>query len=273
VTQLRLILMWVEPASLGKPEKPSVLLASCKLRMVDFFEMKHNYLQASRQEAMTLPSATSAQQSASFAELPCGGHVKRAFDIGLSALAIILLSPLLIGLALAIRFSDGGPALFGQTRIGCQGKEFRIWKFRSMVPNAGALLRDHLERNPEAEVEWQTTRKLKFDPRITPLGRILRKYSIDELPQIFNILTGDMSFVGPRPIDKSECSRYGHSLRHYLRCRPGLTGMWQVSGRSDTSYNRRVALDRYYATHSTLLLDMRLILKTVPVAIVGCGSY
>ena len=232
--------------------------------------MKHNYLQTTQQDAILLPSA---QQSAHHGEAPCGGQVKRAFDIVLALLAIILLSPLLVGLALTIRLSDGGPALFGQTRIGCQGKEFRIWKFRSMAPNAAAMLRDHLERNPQAELEWQKTRKLKFDPRITPLGRVLRKYSIDELPQLFNILMGDMSFVGPRPIDQSECVRFGHSLRHYLRCRPGLTGMWQVSGRSDTSYDRRVALDRYYAIHSSLLLDLSLVLKTVPVAINGRGSY
>lgn len=232
--------------------------------------MKHNYLQTTQQDAILLPSA---QQSAQYSEAPCGGQVKRVFDIILAVLAIILLSPLLIGLALAIRLSDGGAALFGQTRIGCQGKEFRIWKFRSMVPNAAAMLRDHLERNPQAELEWKKTRKLKFDPRITPLGRVLRKYSIDELPQLFNILMGDMSFVGPRPIDQSECVRFGHSLRHYLRCRPGLTGMWQVSGRSDTSYDRRVALDRYYAIHSSLLLDLSLVLKTVPVAINGRGSY
>ncbi|NJS37910.1 MAG: sugar transferase [Rhodobacteraceae bacterium] len=219
---------------------------------------------------MVLPSA---QQSRSIFDSPCGGLPKRAFDMTAALLAIILLSPLLIGIAWAIRRSDGGPALYGQVRIGCNGKAFRIWKFRSMVTNSAALLRDHLAQNPQAALEWQENRKLKNDPRITQLGKVLRKYSVDELPQLFNILCGEMSFVGPRPIDESECNRFGKSLRHYLRCRPGLTGMWQVSGRSDTTYARRVALDRYYAAHWSLAKDILLILKTVPVAVTGRGSY
>lgn len=232
--------------------------------------MKQNYIRLPQQDQIVLPSA---QQSLGNGGDIRGGFRKRAFDVALATVAIVLLSPLLIGLALAIRLSDGGPALFGQTRIGANGKPFRIWKFRSMVPDAAARLREHLERDPQANREWQATRKLKSDPRITPLGRVIRKYSVDELPQLFNILLGDMSFVGPRPIEEAECVRYRRSLRYYLRCRPGLTGLWQVSGRSDTSYDRRVVLDRYYATHSTLKLDMALILKTVPVALTGQGSY
>ncbi len=232
--------------------------------------MKDNYVRGRPPEAMTLPSA---QQSLPARDNPCGGFLKRAFDIVAASLAIIVLSPILICISLAIRLSDGGPAFYGQMRIGCNGKAFRIWKFRSMVPNSAALLRDHLARNPQAALEWQQNRKLKCDPRITPLGAILRKYSVDELPQLFNILSGEMSFVGPRPIDESECNRFGKSLRHYLRCRPGLTGMWQVSGRSDTTYSRRVALDRYYAANWSLTKDLLLILKTVPVAITGRGSY
>ncbi|WP_135450035.1 MULTISPECIES: sugar transferase [Tabrizicola] len=232
--------------------------------------MKQNYIRLSQQDRIVLPSA---QQSLEIGGDIRGGFRKRAFDVALATVAIVLLSPLLIGVALAIRLSDGGPALFGQTRIGANGKPFRIWKFRSMVPDAAERLREHLDRDPQARREWQATRKLKCDPRITPLGRVIRKYSVDELPQLFNILLGDMSFVGPRPIEEAECVRYRRSLRHYLKCRPGLTGLWQVSGRSDTSYERRVVLDRYYATHSTLKLDMALILKTVPVALTGQGSY
>lgn len=213
------------------------------------------------------------QQSLSYRENVCGGLIKRAFDIVLAVVAIVLLLPLFIGLALAVKLSDGGPAFFGQTRIGAHGRAFRIWKFRSMVPDAPARLREYLESNPHAAEEWKLYRKLKCDPRITPLGRILRKYSVDELPQLFNILMGDMSFVGPRPVDQSECALYGNSFAHYLRCRPGLTGLWQVSGRSDTSFNRRVTFDRYYAMRWSLLLDFVLILKTVPVAISGRGSY
>jgi exopolysaccharide production protein ExoY len=213
------------------------------------------------------------QQSIVYREHVRGGLTKRAFDIVVALVAILLLSPLLIGVALAVKLSDGGPALFGQTRIGAHGRTFRIWKFRSMVPDAQARLRAYLESNPEAAREWALYRKLKNDPRITPLGRVLRKYSVDELPQLFNILLGDMSFVGPRPIDQSECALYGNSLIHYFRCRPGLTGLWQVSGRSDTSFDRRVTMDRYYAKRWSVLLDIILILKTVPVAITGRGSY
>ncbi|PLL10666.1 hypothetical protein C0V75_20290 [Tabrizicola sp. TH137] len=216
---------------------------------------------------------STAQQSIAYREDVCGGVIKRTFDIILALIAIVLLSPLLVGVALAVKLSDGGPAFFGQTRIGAHGRAFRIWKFRSMVPDAQARLRDHLERNPQAQQEWNLYRKLKCDPRITPLGRILRKYSVDELPQLFNILLGDMSFVGPRPVDQSECGLYGNSFTHYVRCRPGLTGLWQVSGRSDASFDRRVTFDRYYVMNWSLILDFVLILKTVPVAISGRGSY
>lgn len=232
--------------------------------------MKHNYAPVGRKDEMTI---SSMQQSIVYREHVRGGLTKRAFDIVVALVAILLLSPLLIGVALAVKLSDGGPALFGQTRIGAHGRTFRIWKFRSMVPDAQARLRAYLESNPEAQREWAQYRKLKNDPRITPLGRVLRKYSVDELPQIFNILLGDMSFVGPRPIDQSECALYGNSLIHYFRCRPGLTGLWQVSGRSDTSFDRRVTMDRYYAKHWSVLLDVVLIFKTIPVAITGRGSY
>lgn len=202
-----------------------------------------------------------------------GGAGKRAFDIALVLVSALLLAPLLLGLALAVKLSDRGPAFFGQTRIGADGKPFKVWKFRTMVPDADRRLREHLGRNPQAEQEWLASRKLRSDPRITRLGHVLRKYSVDELPQLFNILTGDMSFVGPRPITEAECVLYGRSLRHYFSCRPGLTGIWQVSGRSDVTYRRRVALDRSYSIHWSPLLDIILLLKTVPVALSGRGSY
>lgn len=195
------------------------------------------------------------------------------FDVALGLLAILVLSPLLLGLALAVKLSDSGPAFFGQTRIGAGGKAFKVWKFRTMVPDADLRLREYLSRNPEAECEWQDARKLRSDPRVTPLGHVLRKYSVDELPQLFNIIIGEMSFVGPRPITEAECVLYGKSLRHYLACRPGLTGIWQVSGRNDVSYRRRVALDRLYSTRWTPILDIILLIKTVPVALSGRGSY
>ena len=195
------------------------------------------------------------------------------FDVALGLLAILVLSPLLLGLALAVKLSDSGPAFFGQTRIGADGKAFKVWKFRTMVPDADLRLREYLSRNPEAECEWQDARKLRSDPRVTRLGHVLRKYSVDELPQLFNIIIGEMSFVGPRPITEAECVLYGKSLRHYLACRPGLTGIWQVSGRNDVSYRRRVALDRLYSTRWTPILDIILLIKTVPVALSGRGSY
>jgi exopolysaccharide production protein ExoY len=142
-----------------------------------------------------------------------------------------------------------------------------------MLPDSFDLLKAHLVRNPQAAREWKQNQKLTHDPRETPLGHFLRVYSVDELPQLFNILSGDMSFVGPRPIEWTEQSRYGQSLRHYLGSRPGLTGLWQVSGRSNSSYRKRVAFDRYYVTHWSMLADIILIFRTVPVAINGTGSY
>lgn len=208
-----------------------------------------------------------------YAEQPCGGALKRVFDFVVALIALVILSPLLICVALAVRLSDGGPALFGHKRVGFSGKTFKCWKFRSMVPNSEAVFQKYLAENPHAALEWKQNQKIKNDPRITPLGHVLRKYSIDELPQLFNILMGDMSFVGPRPIQKVEYEKYGYSLRHYLRTRPGLTGLWQVSGRSNSTYQKRVAFDRYYVTHWGMLTDIALIIKTVPVAVSGSGSY
>lgn len=204
---------------------------------------------------------------------PCGGAIKRVFDFTLALFAIIILSPLLLAVAIAVRLSDGGPALFGHKRIGFSGKTFKCWKFRSMIPNSDTVFKDYLAKNPEAALEWRLNQKIQNDPRVTPLGYFLRKYSIDELPQLFNILAGDMSFVGPRPIQRSEYDKYGYSLRHYLSTRPGLTGLWQISGRSNSTYQKRVAFDRYYVTHWGMLTDVALIVKTVPVAVTGAGSY
>ena len=239
--------------------------------MPDSHQTKFQNFQASHDSVMTLRQVSSSFQPID--GIPCGGHMKRAFDVFLALVACILLSPLLIGLTLAIHFSDGGPAFFGHIRVGRSGKKFRCWKFRSMRPDSAAYLQRYLIENPEAAREWLLHRKLKNDPRVTPLGQILRKYSVDELPQLFNILFGEMSFVGPRPVEETELEKFGPSLRHYLRARPGLTGLWQVSGRSDTGYQRRVALDRYYVSNCSLLMDMKVIFKTVPVALFGRGAY
>lgn len=236
-------------------------------------ELNRTKLQAfheSRGNIMALRNATFYR---TIIDPVCGGNLKRGFDVAFALLAIILLSPLLIGLALAIKFYDGGPAFYGHTRVGRNGKLFKCWKFRSMHPNAAVMLQHYLLKNPDAAREWELQHKLKDDPRVTPLGRILRKYSVDELPQLFNILSGEMSFVGPRPVEKSELVNFGPSTRHYLRARPGLTGLWQISGRSDTTYQRRVALDRYYVAKCSLLLDVKVILQTVPVVLFGRGAY
>ena len=142
-----------------------------------------------------------------------------------------------------------------------------------MRTDSAAYLQQYLLENPAAAREWRLNRKLKDDPRVTPLGKILRKYSVDELPQLFNILLGEMSFVGPRPVEESELGHFGPSLRHYLRARPGLTGIWQISGRSNLGYQRRVAMDRLYVGKQSFPLDLMIILKTVPVALYGRGAY
>lgn len=202
-----------------------------------------------------------------------GLSASRGMDI-LIALAVVLFTlPLLVLIAVAIKLHDGGPALFGHTRIGRGGRSFRCLKFRSMVVDAEARLQAVLASDPVARLEWETDQKLRSDPRITPLGAFLRKTSLDELPQAFNVLRGEMSIVGPRPIVQSEVCRYGRAFRHYCSVRPGITGLWQVSGRNDVSYRRRVALDRVYAKSKCLRTDLVIIAKTVPAVLLRSGSY
>jgi len=193
-----------------------------------------------------------------------GGFPKRALDIAVASTALVLLSPVMLVIALLIRTTIGGPVLYSHTRVGYRGAQFPCYKFRSMVTNGDEVLAAHLAANPEAAKEWNTTRKLKDDPRVTPLGRILRKTSIDELPQLFNVLRGDMSCVGPRPIVQAELERYGSHASFYLRTRPGLTGMWQVNGRSKLTYRQRIALDCHYVRFWSLKRDFMLLVMTVP---------
>ena len=197
---------------------------------------------------------------------------KRALDIIGSATMLALLSPLLLVIALLVG-KDGGQILFGHRRIGAHGRQFRCWKFRSMVPNAEAVLREVLERDPQARAEWEKDFKLRNDPRITPIGKFLRSTSLDELPQLINVLMGEMSLVGPRPIVADEIARYGAAFHDYTRCRPGITGIWQVSGRNDTGYRQRVHLDQQYARRSTFTGDIAILLRT-PVAVLRrSGAY
>lgn len=201
-----------------------------------------------------------------------GGFSKRVFDIIVILVSLPFLLPLIGGVILLIMATTKGPVFYGHKRIGHGGQYFKCWKFRTMVQNGDETLARYLETNAQERVLWQTHRKLKSDPRVTPLGRVLRKLSIDELPQLFNILTGEMSVVGPRPVTVDELGFYGGSVNHYLRCRPGLTGLWQVSGRSNTTYRYRVALDRLYVTRWTLGLDLWIVLKTVPAVLSSRGA-
>ena len=197
----------------------------------------------------------------------------RIFDIVLSALGILFLAPVMVAVALIVYLEDGGPILFSQSRLGFGGKTFRCLKFRSMCTDAEARLVSVLENSPEAREEWERDHKLKNDPRITAIGAVIRKLSLDELPQLFNVLRGDMTLVGPRPIIQAEVWRYGSRFKHYCAVRPGLTGLWQVSGRSDASYRSRVAMDVIYAQRRGPLLDIKIILATVPAVLLSRGSY
>jgi Undecaprenyl-phosphate galactose phosphotransferase WbaP len=168
---------------------------------------------------------------------------------------------------------DGGKAFFGHSRVGHQGAEFKCLKFRSMVPNSAEILKQYLEANPAAREEWQKEMKLKNDPRVTRIGKILRATSLDELPQLINVLRGDMSLVGPRPIVTEECARYDNDIALYYMVRPGLTGLWQVSGRNDVSYKNRVKMDSMYISNWSLWHDIAIILKTFPVIFKRTGAY
>jgi lipopolysaccharide/colanic/teichoic acid biosynthesis glycosyltransferase len=168
--------------------------------------------------------------------------------------------------------SEGTGVLFRHTRIGRNGRTFECLKFRTMVDEADRALLETLEA-PERRAEWEGNRKLRSDPRVTPLGRVLRRWSLDELPQLWNVLRGDMSLVGPRPVVREETSRYGRRLSQYLATKPGITGLWQVMGRSTTSYRRRVALDVYYCGKRSLLLDLYILVKTPFAVLRGSGSW
>jgi exopolysaccharide production protein ExoY len=203
---------------------------------------------------------------------PLGGGAKRACDLALALLAIIFLMPLMIVLALLIRLQDGGPAVYRQQRIGYAGRAFGCLKFRTMVKDAPERLAALLASDPEAMAEWTAAQKLRSDPRITRMGAFLRKTSLDELPQLFNIVRGEMSLVGPRPIVEAEVERYDRSFASYARSRPGLTGLWQVSGRSDASYAARVNWDVDYVQRWSMAGDLAIMVRTVPAVLLGKGS-
>ena len=194
---------------------------------------------------------------------PLGGMSKRIMDLVVAISALVLAAPVMVVVALLIRITAGGPAVFSHSRVGFGGQPFKCYKFRSMVANSEEVLKAYLEANPHVGMEWEETQKLRNDPRVTFLGWMLRKSSLDELPQLFNIIRGDMSCVGPRPIVKDELNRYGDHLGEYLRTRPGLTGLWQVSGRSSMDYASRVALDSQYVRNWSVWLDIVILFRTV----------
>ena len=199
--------------------------------------------------------------------------VKRVMDVVLSLAALVLGLPLLLAIALAVKSSSSGPVLYGHTRIGRYGRRFTAWKFRTMYRGADALLRQHLDRNPAARLEWQRDQKLRDDPRVTRVGRFLRRLSLDELPQMWNVLCGDMSVVGPRPIVDEEVAKYGESFELYAGVKPGITGLWQVSGRTDVGYEMRVRLDEFYVRHWSPWLDLYLLARTVVALLCRRGAY
>jgi exopolysaccharide production protein ExoY len=196
----------------------------------------------------------------------------RFFDIFLALAVLILVAPLMFIAAMVIRITSPGPVFFVHNRIGRHGETFGCCKFRTMATDADRRLADLLERDPVARAEWHQDQKLRNDPRITAIGQFLRRSSIDELPQIFNVLNGTMSWVGPRPIVHAEITRYGHHFTQYCTVRPGITGLWQVSGRSNTSYRRRVAMDVVYVRRRNVMLNGMIIARTVPAVLLQRGS-
>ncbi|GAB4232938.1 MAG: hypothetical protein Tsb0021_11800 [Chlamydiales bacterium] len=199
---------------------------------------------------------------------------KRTFDIFFSLLVLTLGFPIFLLIALSILFTSRGSPIFSHYRIGRGGKLFRCYKFRTMFRNADVRLKKILEENSTLRQEWEANQKLKHDPRVTQVGKFLRKTSLDELPQFWNVLIGDLSIVGPRPVVPEELSKHiGEKASTILSVRPGITGLWQVSGRSNTSYRRRVRLDEKYVHNLSFMLDLTLIAKTVPVMITSRGAY
>ncbi len=204
--------------------------------------------------------------------LPGPKFIKRAMDVAVAALGGLFLLPLLAAIACFVKLTSEGPVFFSQQRVGHNGRRFRAWKFRSMVANADALLPKYLEKHPEQRLEWERYRKLKRDPRLTRVGRLLRKTSLDELPQLWNVLRGDMSLVGPRPITPDEIDRYPH-LHLYTRLRPGITGLWQINGRNLTSFQSRAEFDAHYIRNWSPWFDAYILARTLKVVLRCEGAY
>jgi exopolysaccharide production protein ExoY len=189
-----------------------------------------------------------------------------------AALLLVLLSPLMLAIVWCIWREDGAPVLFAHWRVGQKGRLFRCLKFRSMVRRADLVLAEVFEKNPSAKEEWARDHKLRNDPRVLRIGQFLRQTSLDELPQLFNVLRGEMHLVGPRPVVVQEIPRYGEHKRHYFAVKPGMTGLWQVSGRNNLTYAQRVALDARYVETRSLWMDLRILARTVRVLVTRDGA-
>ena len=201
------------------------------------------------------------------------GLTARSLDVALAVASLVVFGPLMLLICLAVRVSGPGPILFRHTRVGHGGRLFTCYKFRTMHPDADGLLESLLARDSASREEWMRDQKLRRDPRVTWAGRFLRRASLDELPQILNVLMGSMSIVGPRPIVPQEMNRYGRYLSTYCSVRPGITGLWQVSGRNRTTYRRRVACDVAYAKTKSFATDLAIIVRTIPAVVFGHGAY
>jgi len=206
-------------------------------------------------------------------QYPLNRATKRFFDLAISIVGGLVASPIILLIMFLIFIESPGPVFYGHKRLGRFGKPFKSWKFRSMVRNSDEVLARHLAENPEAQAEWNESFKLRNDPRITKMGALLRRTSLDELPQIWNVIKGEMSLIGPRPIIQAEVERYGQYYGVFSSVLPGMSGLWQVSGRSDTNYAERVALDVYYVQSWSLWMDAHIFLKTFGVVLFGKGAY
>jgi lipopolysaccharide/colanic/teichoic acid biosynthesis glycosyltransferase len=201
-----------------------------------------------------------------------GGATKRLFDWVIASITIVAFLPLFLIVAVSLKLTDSGPIIFRHARVGHDGRRFRCLKFRSMVVNSDQVLEALLKSSPEARQEWQHSQKLTKDPRITPLGKFLRQSCLDELPQLINVIRGEMSLVGPRPVLPSELKRYGDKLGLYLQARPGITGVWQVSGRGECGYDVRVEMDAEYVRKWRFTADLAILLRTLVIVLARKGS-
>ncbi len=221
---------------------------------------------------MTLAPPSAARRSSRTTSRPLDSFV-RVIDVLCSLLAVVFLLPVFLVIAILIKLHDGGPVLFKHTRIGLNGREFKCLKFRSMHVRSQEILAEVLASSAEARAEWEADHKLRNDPRITPVGKFIRKTSLDEFPQLINVIMGQMSLVGPRPIIQAEISKYGRSFDKYAAVLPGITGLWQVMGRNDVTYRRRVALDRLFVRRKSVRLYLTILLMTFPAVLTQSGSY